>query len=88
MENYTSKPITEIKHGDMILDGNLNPVLVNSVITNYLYDRKLYVFKDGPVFTEDHLFYSNMETEELGNRNTIFSFIIKVYFFLIIYIHD
>ena len=67
MENYTSKPITEVKHGDMILDGNLNPVLVHSVITNYLYDRKLYTFKDGPVFTEDHLFYSNMETEELGN---------------------
>ena len=60
------RPITEIKHGDMILDGNLNSVSVHSVITNYLYDRKMYDFKDGPVFTEDHLFYSNIETEELG----------------------
>ena len=73
MQNYTSKPITEIKHGDMILDGNLNSVSVHSVITNYLYDRKMYDFKDGPVFTEDHLFYSNIETEELGKIVIIFS---------------
>ena len=74
MQNYTSKPITEIKHGDMILDGNLNSVSVHSVITNYLYDRKMYDFKDGPIFTEDHLFYSNIEREELGRIvSTIFS---------------
>ena len=66
MKNGNSKPISEIKQGEVILDGNLKPVLVHSVITNYLYDRKMYAFKDGPIFTEDHLFYSDIEEEKLG----------------------
>ena len=65
-ENGNTKAIMDVRVGDVILDGGLNPVDVLSVVTNYLYDRRLYEFKDGPIFTEDHLFYSDLENEKLG----------------------
>ena len=69
MENGTTKAISEIQSGEVILNGYLNPVVVHSVITNFLYDRTMYQFKDGPIFTEDHLFYSNLELEKLGKSS-------------------
>ena len=66
LKNGSTKAVSEIQHGEVILDGNLKPVIVESVVTNYLYDRTLYEFEDGPIFTEDHLFYSDIEEEKLG----------------------
>ena len=66
LENGNTKAISDVKIGDVILDGSLNPVTALSVVTNYLYDRTLYEFENGPIFTEDHLFFSDIENEKLG----------------------
>ena len=66
MRNGTTKAISDIQSGDVIVDGNLNPVTVKAVVTNYLYDRTLFEFKNGPVFTDEHLFYADLEKNIMG----------------------
>jgi len=66
MRNGTTKAISDIQSGDVIVDGNLNPVTVKAVVTNYLYDRPLFEFKNGPVFTDEHLFYADLEKNILA----------------------
>ena len=66
MGDNTTKAISDIQSGEVILDGNLNHVTVKAVVTNYLYDRPLFEFKNGPIFTDEHLFYADLEKEILG----------------------
>ena len=66
MKNGKTKAISELKTGEVILDGNLKPVKVESVVSNFLFNRMMYQFKDGPIFTEDHMFYLDIKNEKLG----------------------
>ena len=67
MANYTTKCIKNLKPGEMILDGHLQPVEVVQVFPNFLSDKSLYQFApNGPVFTEEHEFVSNLEQGHIG----------------------
>jgi len=67
MADFSSKPIEDIQVNDVILDGNLNKVNVVHVIKHYLSSTKLFQFyPDGPVFTADHQFLLNLETQNVG----------------------
>ena len=67
MANYATKYIKNLKPGEMILDGHLQPVEVVQVFSNFLYDKSLYqLAPDGPVFTEVHEFVSNLEQGHIG----------------------
>ena len=66
MDDKTTKAISKIQSGEVILDGNLQPVTVLSVVKNFLYNRQLFELKDGPIFTDEHLFYVDLEKNELG----------------------
>lgn len=66
MRDDATKAISDIQSGEVILDGNLNPVTVKAVVTNHLYDRQLFEFKNGPVFTDEHLFYADLEKDVLA----------------------
>ena len=67
MANYSLKQIQDIQHGDLILDGNLKTVHVIATNPTFLGDRKLYQFSpNGPVFTPEHQFYSNLTTGQIG----------------------
>jgi hypothetical protein len=76
MEDYTTKKIEEIIPGDVILDAKLQPVIVMTVLSNYLDNGDLYQFyPNGPVFTPDHQFVSNLERKEVGvvSKEALFS---------------
>ena len=66
MDDKTTKAISKIQSGEVILDGNLQPVTVLSVVKNFLYNRQLFELKDGPIFTDEHLFYVDLGKNELG----------------------
>ena len=67
MANYSVKQIKDIQTGDLILDGNLKPVKVIATNPTFLGNRKLYKFSpNGPVFTPEHQFYSNLTTGQIG----------------------
>ena len=52
---------------DVILDGNFNQVTVLHVIKHYLSSAELFQFQpNGPIFTPDHQFLSNLETQNVG----------------------
>lgn len=67
LQDGSTKAISEIQPKDVIVDGNLNPVTVEVVVGQYLDNGQLYEFSNGgPVFTEGHLFYVDIENEKLG----------------------
>ena len=67
MEDFSNKVIRDIKVGDVILDGHLNPVSVMAINSSFLGFRKLFQFnQDGPVFTPEHQFYSNIKSGEVA----------------------
>ena len=67
MANYSVKPIQDIQTGEFILDAYLKPVQVIATNPTFLGDRKLYQFSpNGPVFTPEHQFYSNLTTGQIG----------------------
>ena len=67
MADYSLKQIQDIQPGDLILDGNLKPVHVIATNPTFLGNRKLYKFSpNGPVFTPEHQFYSNLTTGQIG----------------------
>jgi hypothetical protein len=67
MDDYSTKHIENIQVNDGILDGNLNRVVVVQIAKHYLSTTKLFQFlPNGPIFTADHQFLSNMETQNLG----------------------
>ena len=67
MAYYSVKQIKDIQTGDFILDGNLKLVQVIATNPTFLGGRKLYQFSpNGPVFTPEHQFYSNLTTGQIG----------------------
>jgi len=67
MADYFTKFIEDLKPGQLILDGHLLPVEVEEVFSNFVGDGQLYQFApNGPVFTEDHQFISNLEQGHVG----------------------
>jgi len=67
MADYSTKSIEDLKPGQLILDGHLQPVEVVDVFSNFVGDNQLYQFApNGPVFTEDHQFISNLEQGQVG----------------------
>ena len=67
MQDYSTKKIENIHVNDVILDAHLNQVTVVHVIKHHLSTMSLYQFyPKGPVFTADHQFLSNLETQEVG----------------------
>ena len=76
MKDFTTKKIEDIETGDVILDAKLQPVIVVSVISSYLDNGDLYQFyPNGPVFTPEHQFLSNLETRKVGvvSKDALFS---------------
>ena len=70
MADYSTKAVEDLKPGDSILNGYLQPVKVLGVFQNFLGQRKLYQFvPDGPVFTGEHQFVKNLEKGEVGVRD-------------------
>ena len=64
---YSLKQIQDVQPGDLILDGNLKSVHVIATNPTFLGDRNLYQFSpNGPVFTSEHQFYSNLTTAQIG----------------------
>jgi len=67
MADYSTKSIEDLKPGQLILDGHLQPVEVVEVFSNFVGDNQLYQFApNGPVFTEDHQFIRNLEQGQVG----------------------
>lgn len=67
MDDYSTKRIDNLHVNDVILDGNLNKVTVVHIIKHYLSSTQLFQFQpDGPIFTADHQFLSNLETQNVG----------------------
>jgi len=67
MDDHSTKRIDNIQVNDGILDGHLNKVTVVHVIKHYLSSTTLFHFHpDGPIFTADHQFLSNLETQNVG----------------------
>jgi len=68
MANYSSKSIEALRPGEIILDGNLQPVKVVHILSNFLgHHQPLYQFlPDGPIFTIEHQFLSNLELGHVG----------------------
>ena len=59
LEDFTTKDVSAVKTGDIILDQNLQPVRVIGCNFTYLGNRSLYSFSDdGPIFTGEHQFVS------------------------------
>ena len=76
MKDYSTKRIEDIRAGDVILDARLQPATVLTVITNFLGNRQLYqFFPNGPVFTPEHQFLSDLKTKRVGvvSKNALFS---------------
>ena len=67
MADNSTKPVQDLKTGDTILDGHLQPVKVLGLFKNLLGQRQLWQFiPDGPVFTEEHQFVMNLEEGQVG----------------------
>ena len=67
MHDHSTKQIENIQINDVILNGNLNEVTVVHVIKHYLSSTELFQFyPNGPIFTKEHQFLSNMETQKIG----------------------
>ena len=67
MADYSLKSVQDLAIGDLVFDGHLNTVEVLAIGKNYLDERKMYQFgSDGPVFTADHQFYSNIDNGQVG----------------------
>ena len=67
MSDFSTKSIKEIKRGDEILDGSLNPVTVNAINTSFLGPRKMYQLNEnGPIFTPEHQFYTHLGHGHVG----------------------
>lgn len=67
MSDMSTKAVQDLRSGDLIMDGNLENVEVLYVGKNYLGDRTLYQFgTDGPIFTPEHVFVSNLEKNVRG----------------------
>ena len=61
MADYSTKQIKDIKAGDIIMNGHLNPTTVLAANTSFLGYRNLYQFnQQGPVFTPEHQFYIDL----------------------------
>ena len=59
LDDFTTKDVSAIKRGDVVLDQNLQPVRVIGCNFTYLGKRSLYSFGDyGPIFTGEHQFVS------------------------------
>ena len=66
MADGSEKPIESIQKDDLILDGNLQTVRVLALVTNFLGYRQLFQFKNGPIFTPEHMFYASIDEPEIG----------------------
>ena len=56
-----------MQKGDIILDGNLMPVQVVTLGKSFLGGRTLHQLNaNGPVFTGEHQFISNLTTMQVG----------------------
>ena len=66
MADGSEKPIESIQKDDLIIDGNLQPVRVLALVTNFLGYRQLFQFKNGPIFTPEHMFYAAIDKPEIG----------------------
>ena len=66
MADGSEKPIESIQKDDLILDGNLQTVRVLALVTNFLGYRQLFPFKNGPIFTPEHMFYAAIDKPEIG----------------------
>ena len=67
MADYSTKPIKDIKAGDTIMDGNLNPTTVLAANSSFLGSRNLYQFnQQGPVFTPEHQFYIDLSLGQVA----------------------
>ena len=66
MLDGSQKEIKDIVPGEKILDGLMKPQTVLSVIHNFLGNRSLYRFDEGPIFTPEHQFYYDIENADIG----------------------
>jgi len=70
MADYSTKAVQDLKKGNSILNGQLQPVKVLGVFKNFLGSRQMYQFApNGPIFTGEHQFVSNLEEGEVGVRD-------------------
>jgi len=78
MHDHSTKRIENIQVNDVILDGHLTEVTVVHVIKHYLSSTELFQFyPNGPIFTKDHQFLSNLETQNVGVVSKDFLFAIQ-----------
>jgi len=76
MADYSTKAIEDLKSGEFILDGHLHPIEVVEVFSNHVGANQMFQFApNGPVFTEDHQFLSNLDQGHAGvvSKKALFS---------------